>query len=72
MSAVVRFRGVFREPPPPEREQLELFDLPELPKRDSPKALLAEIAENFDTISALVDAVRVGLVLLEDHCEDEP
>ena len=65
---IVRFPREYREPPPPEREQLELW--PELPapppKRDAAIATLTEIAEAFDAISEHLDAIRIGLVLLDE------
>jgi hypothetical protein len=72
--AVIKFPRVFREPRPPEREQLELWDdLPEPPKRHTPEALLAEIADELAAAAEYLDAARVGLALLQEHDhEDEP
>jgi len=71
---VIKFPKPYKEPPSPapEREQLELWDLPEPPKRDSRKALLAEIADEFVEAVTHLDAVRVGLALLEHHEDEQP
>jgi hypothetical protein len=66
--AVIKFPKPYKEPPPPapEREQLEPWDLPEPPKRDTRKALLAEIADELAAAVEHLDAARVGLALLEE------
>jgi hypothetical protein len=67
MSPVVHFPRPYREPPPSEPDQLELWpDLPPPPVRDTRQTLLAEIEEAFAQISAHVDAVRIAFALLDE------
>jgi hypothetical protein len=71
---VIRFPQTYREPPPPEREQLELWpDLPATPVRNTPARLIAEIEEEcaaifheFAAIGEHLDAIRVGFALLAE------
>ena len=72
MGEIIRFPKAYREPPPEGERGVEPWDMPEPPPKRDPAALLAEIAEEFAAISAHLDAVRIGLVLLDHHYEDEP
>jgi hypothetical protein len=66
-AMIIRFPKEFRESPPPERDQLELWpDLPAPPVRDTRQTLLAEIEACFAQISAHVDAVRIAFALLDE------
>jgi hypothetical protein len=65
--SVVRFPKEYRESPPPEPAQYELWpDLPAPPVRDSRQSLLAEIETQFVQIGELVDAVRIAFALLDE------
>jgi hypothetical protein len=76
--AVVRFPRPYREPPPEEPPQLELWpDLPALLPPDAPltkrelSSLLAAMARDLAAITAFVDSVQAGLELLQrEHGED--